>query len=188
MNEWPPPAIFPDRRRPHRLPRDEYQRLFQPVFFAACTKDRRPVLLHASFPRVLRTLLDDNARANRCHVIAWCLMPDHLHVLACVVSEGGDVLSFFTDFKRGSANAALRAGLQTLWQRDFWDRHTRNDVDLWRCIRYILRNPVEEGLCERPEQWPHAEFRGYPWRGGTRQRPRGPAGRPLRNDNGRART
>jgi len=135
----------------------------QPVFFAACTKARRPVLLNGGLPRVVRALLDGNARRHRCEVIAYCLLPDHLHVLACVTEEGGDVLSLFKGFKVGAANAAIPADLGQLWQRNFWDRHTRNDLDLWRCVRYIMRNPVEEGLCSSPEEWPYSEFRGYPW-------------------------
>jgi len=164
MSEWPPRAIFPNRRKPHRLAPEEYRRVFQPVFFAACTKGRRPALLRDRLPRLFRALLHGNARGNRCEIIAWVLMPDHVHVLACVVEGGGDVLRFFEGLKNGVANAALRAGIASLWQRDFWDRHTRNDLDLRRCVQYILRNPVEEGLCEGPAEWPHVEFRGYPWR------------------------
>ena len=96
-------------------------------------------------------------------MIAATLMPDHIHVLACVSREGGDVLSFFEAFKRGSAINAPSLGVPRLWQRDFWDRHTRNDHDLTRCVTYILWNPVEEGLCERPEDWPFTTFRGWPW-------------------------
>lgn len=72
------------------------------------------------------------------------------------------MLSFFKEFKRTATLAAQRRGFTTLWQRDFWDRHTRNDLDLQRCVRYIMWNAVEEGLCERPQDWPHAEFRAWP--------------------------
>ncbi|MGD9497464.1 MAG: hypothetical protein AB7Y46_14280 [Armatimonadota bacterium] len=74
------------------------------------------------------------------------------------------MVAFFEGFKNGAANAALRFGTAPLWQRNYWDRHKRNDLDLLRSVRYIMRNPVEEGLCEEPEAWPYAEFRGYPWR------------------------
>jgi len=175
MADWPPSEIFPSRSKPHRLPREEYQRVLQPVFFAACTRRRKPVLLDRGMGRVLRALLDGNASRRGCEVIAYTFMPDHLHVIACVVRAGGDVLLFFEDFKRGAANAALRAGLGHVWQRDFWDRHTRNARDLTRCVEYVMLNPVVEGLCERPEDWPYSEFRGYP------RVPR------LTNDNDRAR-
>ena len=71
---------------------------------------------------------------------------------------------FSEGFKNGVANAAIRAGAGKIWQRDFWDRHTRNDLDLWRCVQYIIHNPVEEGLCERPEDWRYTLRREYPWR------------------------
>jgi len=162
MNEWPPKEIFRVRSKPRRLPREEYQRLLQPVFFSACTRQREPVLLERDMARVLRALLDGNASRRGCALIAYAIMPDHLHVIACVALPGGDALQFFTDFKRGAANAALHAGLGEIWQRGFWDRHTRNTRDLTRCVQYVMNNPVAEGLCERPEDWPHSEFRGYP--------------------------
>ncbi|MEA3399958.1 MAG: transposase [Armatimonadota bacterium] len=163
VTDWPPQEVFPGRRRPHRLPRCEYQKLLQPVFFAACTRNRRRVLLHGGLPRILRALLDSTARGHGCEIIAYTIMPDHLHVLACVVREGGDTLPFFKEFKRSAAHAAMAMELDRLWQRDFWDRHTRNDHDLRKCVTYILWNAVEEGLCERPEEWPYAAFRGWPW-------------------------
>jgi REP element-mobilizing transposase RayT len=163
MREWPPWEIFPYRGKPHRLPRPEYQKVLQPVFFAACTKDRRAVLLRDGVPEAVRSLLDGNARQKGCAIIAYTLMPEHLHVLACVVRDGGDVLSFFEGFKRGSANQALKMGFTDFWQRDFWDRHTRNAHDLTRCIRYVLWNAVEEHLCEDPHDRPWTEFRGWPW-------------------------
>ncbi len=136
------------------------------------------MLLTRGMPRILKALLDGNARARCCELIAYCLMPDHLHVLAYVARPGGDVLSFFEDFKRGAANAAMRSGIDYLWQRDFWDRHTRSDKDLSRCVQYILWNPVAEGLCRRPEEWQYTEFRGYPR----------PQRRTDNNDNDRAGT
>jgi putative transposase len=108
-------------------------------------------------------LLDTTSHHYDCGIIAHTIMPDHLHVIACVLREGGDVLSFFKEFKRGAALAADRRGLHGLWQRDFWDRHTRNDHDLKRCVTYVLWNPVEEGLCGEPRDWPHTSFRGWPW-------------------------
>ncbi len=163
MKQWPPREIFPDRHRPHRLPPEEYQRVGQPVFFATCTDDRRAILLQRGLPGALAILLDQSASACDCDIIAYTIMPDHIHVLACVVREGGDVLSFFKEFKRSAALAAMRRGFPRLWQRDFWDRHTRNSHDLKRCVTYVLWNPVEEGLCEDAHDWPWTEFRDWPW-------------------------
>ena len=163
MSDWPPPEIFPDRRRPHRLPRCEYQKVLQPVFFAACTQSRKPIMVQRGLAGALAVLMDETAGRHGCEIIAYTIMPEHLHIIACVVREGGDVLSFFKEFKRSAAHAAMRRGFGDLWQRDFWDRHTRNDHDLRICVTYVLWNPVEEGLCGTPGDWPHTEFRGWPW-------------------------
>ena len=120
-------------------------------------------MLQRGLPGALTILLDQSAQACGCRVIAYTIMPDHLHVLACVVRDGGDVLSFFKEFKRSAALAAMRRGFHDLWQRDFWDRHTRNSHDLKRCVTYILWNAVEEGLCKDAHDWPWTDFRGWPW-------------------------
>lgn len=70
MSEWPPREVFPNRRKPHRLPPEECQRVFQPVLHAACTKGGRTVLLREGLPRVLEGLLLGNARAYCCEVIS----------------------------------------------------------------------------------------------------------------------
>jgi REP element-mobilizing transposase RayT len=91
-------------------------------------------------------------------------MPDHIHMLAFVAREGGNLLSFVHAFKRQSGFALTRLGKSApVWQRDLWDRHTRSDADVEDAVDYILRNPVVAGLCEHPEDWPHSEFHGYPW-------------------------
>ena len=151
------------RRKPNRLPPEEYQRQWQPVFFTACTRDRRPWLTGADFVKALTGLLDDNAQANGCAVIAYCFLPDHMHVLACVVHPEGDVRSFFEGFKLGAANLASGRGVPGLWQRTYWDPHIRNTAHLWERVNYILENPVNGGLCGRAKDWPYSEFRGLPW-------------------------
>jgi REP element-mobilizing transposase RayT len=163
MTDWPPREIFPKRRKPHRLPCCEYRKILQPVFFAACTRERRPMLTSDGLPGIVGDLLNGNSARYGCEIIAATLMPDHIHVLAFVSREGGDVLSFFEGFKKGAATVAADRGLPRFWQRNFWDRHTRNEHDLRRCVTYILWNAVEEGLCEHPKDWPYTTFRGWPW-------------------------
>jgi hypothetical protein len=36
----------------------------------------------------------------------------------------------------------------------------RDSEDLLRVYRYVMRNPVEAGLCARPEDWPWSSYAG----------------------------
>jgi REP element-mobilizing transposase RayT len=47
------------------------------------------------------------------------------------------------------------------WQKRYYDFNIRNDAQFVEKLRYIHRNPVKAGLCERPEDWEWSSFRHY---------------------------
>jgi putative transposase len=40
-----------------------------------------------------------------------------------------------------------------LFQGRFGSVRIQDDAHLWMTARYVVRNPVEAGFCERPEDW-----------------------------------
>jgi REP element-mobilizing transposase RayT len=47
------------------------------------------------------------------------------------------------------------------WQKRYYDLNIRDYPQLVEKLRYIHRNPVKAGLCERPEDWEWSSFRHY---------------------------
>ena len=47
------------------------------------------------------------------------------------------------------------------WQKRYYDLNIRNHAQFIEKLRYIHRNPVKAGLCERPEDWDWSSFRHY---------------------------
>jgi putative transposase len=47
------------------------------------------------------------------------------------------------------------------WQKRYFDLNIRNYPQFVEKLRYIHRNPVKAGLCERPEDWEWSSFRHY---------------------------
>src|SRR5258706_15956468 len=47
------------------------------------------------------------------------------------------------------------------WQKRYYDFNIRNYPQFVEKLRYIHRNPVKAGLCERPEDWEWSSFRHY---------------------------
>ena len=45
------------------------------------------------------------------------------------------------------------------WQKRYYDFNVRNYPHFVEKLRYIHRNPVTRGLCERPEDWKWSSFR-----------------------------
>ncbi|WP_299725057.1 transposase [uncultured Tateyamaria sp.] len=52
----------------------------------------------------------------------------------------------------------LRSGEKGLWQRRFWEHVIRDRDDLAAHRHMILTAPVQAGLVNRPEQWPHSSI------------------------------
>jgi putative transposase len=43
--------------------------------------------------------------------------------------------------------------VEHFWQKRYYDFNVRNYTQFVEKLRYIHRNPVKQGLCERPENW-----------------------------------
>lgn len=90
----------------------------------------------------------------RYRLIAWCVMPNHVHVMAEIV-EGfrlGDIVASWKQFSARMANRHLgRTG--PFWRADYFDRYVRNDAHLVTAMQYIERNPVQAGLAATVEAW-----------------------------------
>ena len=87
-------------------------------------------------------------------VIAYCFMPDHLHLLVEGLSEGADFRNFMRLFKQGSSYQWKQRYRRELWQRSYFDHVLRDDEDTIAVARYILGNPVRAGLVSSPEDYP----------------------------------
>ena len=153
---------LPDRRHPLRLDDEMYRAPGQIVFITMCARgDRRLTDAH-----VAETLCDAMGRVGRrrkTRVHAYCIMPDHVHVVVSVMAEGGDAAKWTLYVKREAAKVLHSPGM---WQRSYWDRHARPDDSVVGMVPYVLNNPVRRGLCEAFDEWPfswsewHPETRG----------------------------
>jgi putative transposase len=43
-----------------------------------------------------------------------------------------------------------------LWQKSYHDHVIRDENQLLAAVRYMERNPVEDGLVDLPEQYPYS--------------------------------
>ncbi|APX11802.1 REP-associated tyrosine transposase [Tateyamaria omphalii] len=74
----------------------------------------------------------------------------------------------------------LRPGEKGLWQRRFWEHAIRDADDLAAHRHMIWTAPVQAGLVNRPEAWPHSSIHRAILRGAfTPHGPVGPAYLPL---------
>ncbi len=108
------------------------------------------------------TQISRAATENAFAVVAYCFMPDHLHLLIEARSDASDGKRFIKAAKQYSGFYYSKAHGQRLWQRYGFDHVLRHDEKTAVVARYILMNPVRARLCERIEDYPFAGSLIYP--------------------------
>jgi len=74
---------------------------------------------------------------------AWCIMPNHVHVLVRV-REGHSLSSVLHSWKSFTAHEINKQLNRTgeVWQHESYDHIVRNPQSLWRIEAYIMNNPI----------------------------------------------
>ena len=95
---------------------------------------------------------------QRYRLIAWCIMPNHVHVLIQMMDEPlANIIQSWKSYTAHEANKLLnRKG--TFWMSDYFDRYIRDEQHFVATVEYILQNPVKAGLVDVAEKWPWSGF------------------------------
>jgi len=98
---------------------------------------------------------DDAPILGDARMLAWVLMPDHVHWLIRL-GDVDDLDAVVNRLKSASARAVNRVLRRSgaLWARAFHDHGLRAGQDVQRSARYIVANPVRAGLVERVGDYP----------------------------------
>ena len=132
------------------------------MFFTVTLADRRSRLL-VDQVEALRAAVRATMAERPFRIDAWVVLPDHLHAVWTLPEDDADYSTRWrlikTRLSRGLPMGPLRPSHEArpergLWQRRFWERHTRNEKDFATDIRCCWINTVKHGLVERPEDWP----------------------------------
>ena len=142
------------RRKRNRLPLDDYRR-------AACyaltigTAERKPLFAVEATVQLCLDALRRCGEGSGFSVLAYCFMPDHLHLLL-EGEDGADLVKFVSRFKQQSGYLYRRSRPDSgnLWQKSYHDHVVRSDEGLLQMAKYIVGNPVRAGLVESCEDYP----------------------------------
>ena len=116
-----------------------------------CVVGRQRIFITEPAVELVRTQLQITAAENGFEAIAYCFMPDHLHLLPEGTHDGADFREFMRLFKQRSSFHWKQQHGYELWQRSYIERVLRDDEDAFTVARYILDNPVRAGLAQSPE-------------------------------------
>jgi putative DNA methylase len=85
-------------------------------------------------------------------LLAWVIMPNHVHILIEPKAPLARITKSIKNFSAKKANELLgHAG--AFWQDESYDRWARSRDERARIIDYIELNPVSAGFVSRPEDW-----------------------------------
>jgi putative transposase len=140
-------------RRPPRLHSALYIG-FNRYSLTLCAHQRRPLLASPPCVDLVRRQILQCAAWRGFALLAYCFMPDHLHLLVEGTAAGSDLRGFVWDFKRRTGFTFKHAAGESLWQDGFFDRILRSDECVLTVARYLLENPVRAGLVRHPLEWP----------------------------------
>ena len=122
-----------------------------------CVYNRRPLFVEAPIVDRVMQQIRRAATVGDFEILAYCFMPDHLHLIAEGTSDDADLQKFMKSWKQatGFEYSKSNAG-QRLWQVGFFDHVLRSDESAHRHARYILGNPVRAGLAQSIDEYPLA--------------------------------
>ena len=143
--------VFP--RRPIRLPQSEYVGC-RWYFVTTCCNARRPLFSSHILADYFIDLLRAESGTASFAVHAYCLMPDHVHLLVEGLEPRCDLVQFIKILKQKSGFTHVQKTGTPLWQRFFYDHVLRADDPVDGVALYIWLNPVRAGLCAAPQDYP----------------------------------
>jgi len=143
-------------RKRIRLQPEAYAQAGAVCSVTIAVEGRRPRFADAAAAAAAIQVLKQHASRTGVLVYAYCIMPDHVHLLLGP-SETCDLVQFVGQFKNLAQRAIWRQGVRgRIWQLSFWDRFLRSDEDLRQAVEYVLHNPVVAGLVEHWRDYPFA--------------------------------
>lgn len=103
--------------------------------------------------------LGKNARIFRITPVAYCLMPNHFHLLVRQDSDAsaGTAVQYTCNGYAQSLNSRYDHN-GTLFQGRFQRILVDNDEYLRHLCRYIHTNPVKNGFAPQADLWPYSDF------------------------------
>jgi len=119
-----------------------------------CANLRRRVFTDGRVVAPILSTIRTCAAADNFAVIAYCFMPDHLHLVVGAMDERSDLRRFMSRWKQLTGFSYKKAYGERLWQESYYDHVLRDDEATLRHARYVLENPVRKGYVKHFNDYP----------------------------------
>ena len=119
------------------------------------TSDKKPYFSDSNLAEKFCDILTDVSREKDVKVYAYCIMPDHIHLLL-EASKGIGIIEFVKQIKGRFSTLCRKSGKIVHLQRSFYDHILRRDEDVYNVAKYIIGNPVRAGIEKAYGKYPFA--------------------------------
>jgi REP element-mobilizing transposase RayT len=134
------------------------------IYHIVTRGDGRRELFHGEdhYGRLTRGLADEVKRSGWI-VLAFCWMPNHIHLL--LTTPEPNLSSGMQHWLSSYANWYAKRNRRTghLFQGRYKSYLVEDASYYWTLSRYLHLNPCvgKRPLCQKPEAWPHSSYAGY---------------------------
>jgi putative transposase len=163
---------------PHRKKLHRYEVLGGARFLTFSCFQRLPLFGNDAIKNLFVEHLERSRRQHRYRLIAWVIMPEHVHLILVPDLPTSPITVILQNLKADFARAVIArwkeldapvlhrlrtsAGQVRFWQHGGgYDRNVRDEAEYFQKIDYIHGNPVKRGLVENSLDWPWSSARWY---------------------------
>jgi putative transposase len=146
--------------RPRRVAGFSYVGLHQ-YFLTICCDKRRRCFDDEVAATWLVSQIVQPFQTEHFEVIAYCVMPDHVHLLLEGVTDNADLRAAMHYWKQHTGFVWTQRTGRTLWQVGYYDYVLREDDLVTSIVKYIIGNPVRAGLVSDVSHYPHTGSSRY---------------------------
>jgi len=93
--------------------------------------------------------------------LAWCLMTNHVHLIAIPEEKRSLALGIGEAHRRYTRYVNFREGCRGYLFQGRFHSFPLEDCYLLAAMRYVLRNPVRAGMAEKPWDYPWSSARSF---------------------------
>ncbi len=123
-------------------------------FVTFTTVGKKDIFANQRACELLLHHLKEGERLGRYVLLAWVIMPDHVHLIL-MPDEKYDLSSTIKGIKGSFARKwnAEQCSRGAVWQESFYEHEVRNEADLLEKVRYIHGNAVMASIVQVPHEY-----------------------------------
>ena len=122
---------------------------------------RQPIFFKTGDERLYLQILSEECDKAAVEIWAYCLMPNHVHLIATPSRENGLARAIGETHRQYAGLINRREKWTGHLFQDRFSSSVMDEQHLMAALRYVALNPVRAGLVARPQDWPWSSVHAH---------------------------